>query len=134
MSRNTKARRHFHFYHTALQLGFSMDEADQLLSIERILHRWAEDECNGDITREDGTDKPFRHYGRGTRGPFQTVAIPDREKSALARLTKIMGSHPDLTYHHQTDPRGCALYIMRRSDLGSRDIRSCYSMGWAVCF
>ena len=112
---NTKARRHYH------------------LSIERILHRWAEDECNGDITREEGTDKPFRHYGRG-QGPFQTVAIPDREKSALARLTKIMGSHPDLTYHHQTDPRGCALYIMRRRDLGSRDIRSCYSMGLAVCF
>lgn len=129
MSRNTKARRHYHFYACALQLGFSLDEADQLLSIERILHRWAEDECNGDIIREEGTDKPFRG-----QGPFHTVAIPDREKSALARLTKIMGSHPDLTYHHQTDPRGCALYIMRRRNLGSRDIRSCYSMGWAVCY
>jgi hypothetical protein len=133
MRRNTKARRHLYFYTTAMNLGFTLDDADQLLSIERTLHRWAEDECNGDITREEATDKPFRHYGRGTRGPMQTVAIPDREKAALARLAKIMGSHPGLIHHHQRDPRGCALYILRRSDLADRDIRSCYSMGWAVC-
>jgi hypothetical protein len=134
MSRNSKARRHFHFYHTAIQLKFNLDEADQLLSIERTLHRWAEDECNGDITREEATDKPFRHYGRGTSGPMQTVAIPDREKGALARLARVMARHPDLVAYHQGDPRGCALYVLRKADVEGKDLNAHYSSGWAVCY
>jgi hypothetical protein len=134
MSRNTKARRHLYFYTSAMNLGFTLDDADQLLSIERTLHRWAEDECNGDITREEATGKPYRHYGRGTRGPMQTVAIPDREKAALARLARVMARHPDLVAYHQGDPRGCALYVLRKADVEGRDLNAHYSSGWAVCF
>lgn len=39
-------------------------------------------------------------------------AIPDREAGALRRVAAVcaaLGCH----YYHQTDPRGCALYVSR---------------------
>jgi hypothetical protein len=81
--------------------------------IEMTLSRWGEAMCNGEIQRDEKTGKPFR--GR--------YAIADREAGALKRLEKIVSArnarHPESLVHayHQTDPRGCTLYVVRVSDL-----------------
>src|SRR3990167_7083245 len=120
-------------------LGFSYSEAKALRRIEMTLQRWSEQEC-GDgndhcswaIERDEITSKPYRvvyqHSGKSYR-----ISIPDREAGALARLAKIMASHPALVAFHQGDPRGCALYILRQSDVGQERIDSIYTRGVAVC-
>lgn len=120
------------------QLGFNREEAHQLRRISMTLHRWAELEC-GDgndwaswaIERDEQTHKPYLltypHTGKSHRRP-----IADRETGALKRLAVIMAKHPEFTSYHQTDPRGAALYIVRRADLGNRDISSCYTMGTCI--
>lgn len=131
--RTNKAERIGQLYVSAHKLGLSPVETSALLRIERQLHRWAEDQCNGDVVRDEATGKPFRQYGRGT-GPFLTVKTPDREASALRRLASIMKAHPSLVAYNQTDPRGCALYVLRRDSIaeGSSPC-SCYHRGLAIC-
>ncbi len=60
--------------------------------------------------------------------------VADREKGALKRLAAIMAGHPELLAYHQTDCRGCMVYILKRSDIadGAR-IDSVYTRGMAVC-
>lgn len=107
-------------------LGFSYSEAQRLRRIEGTLSRWSTEECNGTIQRDEKTEKPFRVYensravygGYGTGSQLETrVAIPDREAGARKQLDAIMEAHPDLWSYNQGDPRGCALYLGRLSDL-----------------
>jgi hypothetical protein len=120
------------------RLGFSLEEAETLRRIEMTLHRWAELECgDGDnyaswaIERDEQTEKPYMvrypHDGKSYRTP-----IADRERGALKRLDRIMAKHPDLTYYHQGDPRGCQLYILRKADVTNTDINATYTRGLAV--
>ena len=115
------------------KLGLGYDEAQALRRISMTLRRWSELECNGDVLRDEVTGIAYAHYGRGTKGPFLTECIADREKGALRRLQAIMSKHPDLLAYHQTDPRGCAVYVLRRDDVpvGS-SIDSVYNRGVAV--
>jgi len=94
-------------------MGFSSDESWALRRIEMTLHRWAERECNGEIERDgdDGNGKPYASHA-AWGGKHLAYRIPDRERGALARLGKIMAQHPGFVAYHQTDPRGCALYIV----------------------
>ena len=96
------------------RLGFTSDECDQLRRISLTLQHWGERECNEDIeTRADGTAWVTPHYG--ITGPGRAYQIPNREAGALCRLAAIMKSRArKLTYYHQTDPRGAALYIIER--------------------
>lgn len=135
---------------TRLQgLGFTYEEAAQLRRIEMTLHRWAEQEC-GDgnnfaswaIERDEKTNKPFRcvypHDGKMRRYP-----IADREAGALRRLRVIVDARnarkpfgsENLVPYHQSDPRGCALYILRESDIpgGAQEADTNYTRGLAVC-
>ena len=95
----------------------SLDDARTLRRAEKTLHRWAEQEC-GDgndyaswaIERDETTGKPFMVYHRFTQSHSKRVAIPDREAGALRRVAavcKALGAY----FYHQTDPRGCALYV-----------------------
>ncbi len=102
------------------------DIALTLARAERTLHRWAELEC-GDgndhaswaIERDAATGKPFRGFyprnGKPTRYP-----IADRERGALNRVARVLewlrhhspaGEAAPVYFYHQTDPRGCALYV-----------------------
>lgn len=111
-------------------MGFSDAEADILWQAQGRLHRWAERECNGDIER-DADDKPGRYGGRDGKRFFR---IPDLEAGALKRVAAVMERHPDYVAYHQTDPRGCALYIVKKSDVPEgKDIGGYYSRGLAVC-
>lgn len=100
-------------------MGFSYSEAQSLRRIEMTLHRWGEHECNGDIERDEETGKTYsvsRAYTQGT-GEYKRWPTTDRETGALNRLAKIMAKHPGLWSYHQSDPRGCALYVGRDSEI-----------------
>lgn len=116
--------------------GFSIDEVLTLRRIERTLHRWAEAECNGDIQRDETTGRPFYHYNgpNVSNGPA-VVFVPDREKGALRRLAVLLRDRPDFTFYHQGDPRGCALYLVRKADIRpGTSLDSVYSsIGIAIC-
>ena len=63
------------------------------------------------------------------------VPVADREAGALRRLAAIMAPRKRrLIAYHQGDPRGCALYIVRRRDIpAGASVESFYNRGVAVC-
>jgi hypothetical protein len=136
--KTTKTQRAIEFFRRMESLGIDYSTAQRLRRIEMTLHRWAEAECNGDIQRSETTGKPLRFYGMNyvceneIRGCY---AIPDKETGALKRLAAVMAGFPHLWFYYQTDPRGCALYVGRKSDLRPDQAIDCqYSRGVAVCF
>jgi hypothetical protein len=135
----TKSERRYRLIANLTERGFSFDEANTLRKIELTLSRWSELTCgNGNdyaswaIERDEETEIPYMvtypHIGETRRHK-----IADREKGALKRLNKIMANHPDFVSYYQGDPRGCSLYIIRKSDLNGQDINSVYTRGIAVC-
>ena len=119
--------------------GISYEHANALRRISMTLQRWGELEC-GDgndyaswaIERDEQTVKPYMvrypHDGKPHRTP-----VADREKGALKRLQAIMTHYPAYVAYHQTDPRGCAVYLVRKDDIpeGTK-VDSCYNRGIAV--
>ena len=132
-----------------------METAYTLRRAEMVLHRWAEEECNGTIQRDDDsvttcTQCGHKEYGdkaatpgtpcvkcgdpsplrkMATHKPFRVwtgnlwsrasnkmewterrTPIADRETGALRRIENAC-KEAGLHYYHQTDPRGCALYV-----------------------
>ncbi len=147
--RETKAQRIARFFHRMEQLGISYRDTVALRRIEMTLQRWGEQECGDSndycswsIERDEATNKPYMvtHAHMGPAKARRRM-IADRETGALKRLAKIMAQYPHLAAYHQGDPRGCSLYIYRKSDIeahavyGKRSIDSCYSsVGIAVCY
>jgi len=163
MKKETKAERKFALFNRLAALGFTYEESQALYRAEMTLNRWACREC-GDgsdwaIERDEATGKPFMTY-HGDLNPsyittraFRRYAIADREAGALKRVKAIVdarnkrgcavlphgGTAPNWAYtYHQTDPRGCALYLVTTAQLtgwqGERlDIDSHYTRGLAVC-
>lgn len=117
----------------AAALGLDLDQVNALRRAEITLHRWAELEC-GDgndyaswsIERDETTSKPYMVTYPHT-GETHRRAIADREAGALRRIAGICKG-AGLYYHHQTDPRGCQLYISRNKMDGSN-----YTQGLAIC-
>lgn len=109
--------------------GISTDDARALCRAERVLHTWAEHECNGAIQRDETTGRPYWH---STYDGRRWHATSDREAGALRRVAAIVGRY-GLAYYHQTDPRGCALYVLRPGDVpAGADVSGYYSRGLAV--
>lgn len=137
MIKETKSDRRYRLMCRLHEMGFTHDEANTLRRIEKTFHRWSEEECNGIIQRDgdNGDGQPRRYYENQNTGDIRKGEIvPDRETGALKRLTLLMESHPDYVFYHQSDPRGCSLYIVAKSDLaGGADISSLYTRGIAVC-
>lgn len=111
---------------TLAALGFTDTEAAQLRRISSTLQRWAERECNGEIERDDDTGKAYT-VNEWTRRRY----TPDLETGALNRLAAILNARNSrvpsaLTYYHQTDPRGAALYILRPGDVPNGESPSSY--------
>ena len=110
----------------------SVTDAETLRRAAMTLHRWAEGEC-GDgyscITRDETTGKPFREVS-GMSGRNRMIPIPDRETGALKRVAEVCARY-GLAFYHQTDPRGCALYVAK-ADAGMTD-SNYSSVGVAVC-
>ena len=131
-----------------MQAGISGDDATALRRISMTLHRWHELECgNGDdngswcIVRGRRHATGFEHDDSGTpfmehvphRGAPYYARIADRETGARKRLRAIMARYPGFQAYVQTDPRGCALYVLRPDDVKPGDDISCiYTRGIAV--
>ena len=105
-------------------MTLSFAHANTLRRAQLTLHRWAELEC-GDgndygswaIERDDNGDGPpyfvHHHYLHGRGKDYVTRSrIADREKGARARVAAVC-KEAGLHFYHQTDPRGCALYVSR---------------------
>ena len=107
--------------------GISQQDYKALALEEHRLQRWSEQECNGEIERDDETGKPVRVYTLppGTYGRTRCF-IPDREKGCIRRCEEIAERY-GLKFYHQQDPRGCQVHIYRKSDLNGSDISSVYS-------
>lgn len=117
--------------------GIERDDREALRRIEMTLAKWSERECGDEygncIERDEVTGKPFLTYDAGS-GPRKRYTIPDKERGALKRLVAIMARYPSLRAYHQGDPRGCALYILKASDIPQGgDISTTYNRGIAVC-
>lgn len=124
------------FYQSLERLGISQEDADSLRRIELTLSRWSERECNGDIQRDEQTGKVYQNsiaWMSGSTNENRRHLVYDRETNALKRLEKIMAKYPNLWSYYQTDPRGCSLYVGRKTDLGNHKIESVYTRGVAVC-
>lgn len=139
--RETKATRTARYFKSLEMIGVSYEDADKLRLIERMLHRWAELECGDSnsyaswmIERDEETEKPyFVRYDHATGKSFRTPTA-DREAGALKRLAKILANYPELTYYHQSDPRGCALWLVPKDRLSNGErLDSVYTRGVAVC-
>ena len=116
------------------RVDISFNDAWTLRRAEKTLQRWSELEC-GDgndhaswsIERDEVTDKPYMvtypHVGSSRRRP-----VPDRERGAIKRVAALcerLGLH----YFHQTDPRGCSLYVaaveLTDNNYSSRGVACC---------
>lgn len=119
-------------------MGFAFSEIQSLIKIERTLHRWDEAQC-GDgndhaswCLEQDEESKKWFRVTYPHQGKSYHCRVPDREAGAKRRLAAIMADHPEFEAYHQGDCRGCALYIIRKSDLAGQDIGSVYNRGLAV--
>ena len=111
----------------------NFDDANTLRRAEIALQRWAEQECGNSsdyasysIERDEQTGIPYFCTYPHT-GPMRKRQIADKEKGALRRVAavcKALNAH----YHHQTDPRGCMLYVSNEP-LSDND----YTRGVACC-
>lgn len=144
-------------------LGFTWQEAEDLRRISRTLRKWFERECGDSnaygswaIERDDDDGPPYlvhHHWGHGRQPDTVTrTRIPDREAGARRRLKTILsrvnlharhGVMPDgsgdpnrigaLSAYVQTDPRGCALYLLRLGDVPEgEDPSAFYTRGLAI--
>jgi hypothetical protein len=111
-------------------LGLHQPEIDTLLRCQKTLHTWAEHECNGAIQRDEQTNKPSWY---NTYSGKRIARTADRETGALKRAAAIAEAH-GITIYHQTDPRGCMLYLIRPGDVREgMTVDCCYSNGIAIC-
>lgn len=114
--------------------GLSVVDTLTLVRAGRVLHRWAELECGterGHVERCEGREWPvfIPAHGRQPLG----WRYPDYEAGAIRRVNGIMARYPDLLWYHQTDCRGCQVYVLKRSDVRpGESVESVYTRGLAM--
>ena len=112
----------------------SYEQAHCLRRAELTLHRWSERECGDSndyasfsVERDEATNKPYLCTYRHDSDKVRRHAIPDLEAGALKRV-KAISAELGVNFFHQTDPRGCALYVSQEPINDSN-----YSRGVACC-
>jgi hypothetical protein len=130
-------------------IGFTPDECQQLRRISMTLRRWFELECGTEnsaghsvsVQRDESSGyvelRIAGHFGPYKQYQVSYCPTSDREAAARKRLGSIMGKHKRrATVYVQTDPRGCALYVVSFvawRKLGKPAMDTCYSsVGIAV--
>lgn len=98
-------------------VSLSLEDANTLRRAQITLHGWNEAECGDSndyaswsIERDETTGKPYAVTYPHHANKSYRRAIPDRETGALNRVRDICKRN-GLYFYHQTDPRGCALYV-----------------------
>ena len=128
-----------------IEFGISRDDIKSLHRISHTLQNWFVLECgfdtphggSGAIERDELPERPYMRTWDHKNGK-RKWSIRDRETGARKRLNKIMAKYPELVSYVQPDPRGCALYILQKSQLDGSwmnpwpQISSIYTNGIAV--
>jgi hypothetical protein len=98
-------------------IALSFEHANTLRRAELTLQHWGEQECGDSndynswtIERDEVTGIPYRCVYPHDSNKVRRYRVPDRERGALRRIKAICEFY-GLHFHHQTDPRGCALYV-----------------------
>ena len=140
----TTAKERYEVLSRLEKAGISYEHANALRRISMTLSRWGGLECGEGnehgswaIERDESTEVPYMVHHRYMHGQGKDTVhrtrIADREKGALKRLQAIVAQYPEFIAYHQTDPRGCAVYLVRKSDVPEgTDIASVYNRGIAV--
>jgi hypothetical protein len=140
--KQTKKQQTDRFFDLMSENGFTHDETTALLRAERALRKWGELKCGtGDKNRSisvfrDESGKPFYRVQFYAGGQWRETVQPkrDTEKAAWNKVQSIMASKPGFSAYHQTDPRGCALYVIRPGDIeAGGNVRALYNRGIALC-
>jgi hypothetical protein len=92
-------------------------QVDTLRRAQMTLHSWGVVECgqsdnhkSWSITRDEERGFPILTvYPKDGSASYKS-RIADRESGALKRVAALCQAH-GLYYYHQTDPRGCSLYV-----------------------
>jgi len=111
-----------------VKAGFSILDADALRLIARTLHRWDERQCGDGVGCVTVDDVGHAWW----ESPGQAVRIPNRGAGAERRLAAVMARYPNWVAYHQTDCRGPALFVCRRSDVDVARLDATYNRGIAV--
>ena len=132
MSARDKTLLLLHRLHAA-GINANFGEAETLRRAELTLQKWAEDECGDSssfgswsIERDEKTGTPYRCF-YGNDGTNRRTKITDREAGALRRVKKVCDALK-VHFFHQSDPRGCVLYVSTE-DLSEGE----YTRGVACC-
>lgn len=105
----------------AIKRGIPLTPTDArtLRLAQLTLRRWAERECGDSddyaawaIERDEQIGIPYLVTYPHTSTRVIRTRIPDREAGALARVATLC-ARLELYSYHQTDPRGCALWVSR---------------------
>lgn len=123
--------------HNADQNRIPATSFAKLCRLSDKLHKWAEDECNGAIQWDDADCTIPRRFYADRYGSYTVKGgiIPNGNAKWIKEAEAIAAQCGGLIYH-QADPRGCALYFYRPSDLEGRNypIDQLYSsVGLACC-
>jgi hypothetical protein len=138
----TKKQQTARFFDLMAENGFTYDETAALLKAERALRKWGELACGtGDGNRSvnvfrDESGRPFYRVQFYADRQWRESVQPkrDTEKAALAKVEAIMARKPGFRAYHQTDPRGCSLYIIRPGDIeAGGNVHALYNRGIALC-
>jgi hypothetical protein len=102
-------------YHRLNEMGFSFSECETLRKASMALSRWGERECNGEVERDEETGLTWHYYDVQRQDKVwirKGFRVPDRETGAKKRITALLKAHNDWDWYYQTDPRGCAVYLI----------------------
>jgi hypothetical protein len=113
---------------------FSAAEWARLKRLEKIIHKWNEDECNGAIQWHGDNEETPKRYFQDRHGCFTIPGptIQNKERQSIESARKIASKH-GLSIYHQTDPRGIALYVYNAADSKGRIDELYSSIGKPVC-
>jgi hypothetical protein len=106
-------------YREAPSAGIGQNDAIALARAARVLHTWAEHECNGTIQRDEPSGLPYWYSAETGRRIGRTA---DRETGAIKRATEIAARY-GLVIEVQGDPRGAPILLLTAE---GRELRPSY--------
>lgn len=107
-------------------LGVAAADFRKLCRLERLLHKWGEDVCNGVVSVGEGGEA-YRHFGATNYSASGDFPINNDETFVLLKVKALLQKYPALWFYHQGDPRGCALYVGKREGCDVPSLESHYS-------
>jgi hypothetical protein len=134
MKTESKTLRTLRLAQSLAHFKLSPEEIAKLLRVEKKLRRWHELQCGVEAGHVEeiggeGSGKWEFVNRHGYRSP-----IRDAGKQAEKALNAFTDENSDLFIYVQPDPRGCALYLLKKSQVESgEELSAVYMRGVAIC-